>query len=250
MAIEITPTATLRDPQTYRTPLAAIRWGAIIAGLAVGIAAHLFLMLLGAAAGLAVLDVGERTEGGIMAAVGWNAVSMIVAAFAGAYVAARAAGLRRTADGILHGVVAWGVTMLLTAFLLSSLAGTAIGALLGESSSSQHLAGADIARQIDEGSRQEAIATLRDRLEISRDQAARLVDQALALSGREESASPQGREAAQQTLRTASIASGWLSGAILLSLLAAMGGGLLGARGTRREIRRAPAMAGHGTAAL
>jgi hypothetical protein len=256
MAIEITPNAAaaresvLRDTTTYRTPLAAIRWGAIVAGLAVGIATNLFLMLLGAAAGLAVLDVGDSAEGGVMAAAIWNAVSMIIAAFAGAYVAARSAGLRRTADGVLHGVVAWGVTMLISAFLLTSLAGTAFGAVLGASTGSQRSAGADIARKIDEGSRQDAIASLRDRLNISRDQASRLVDQALALSGNEDAASSEGRAAAQDTLRTASMASGWLSGAILLSLFAAMGGGMLGARGTRREVRRTPVMTGHGTAPL
>lgn len=251
MAIELTPNVTTtHDVATYRTPLAAIRWGAIIAGLAVGIATNLFLMLLGAAAGLAVLDVGENAEGGVVAAAVWNAVSMIIAAFAGAYVAARSAGLRRTADGVLHGVVAWGVTMLLSAFLLTSLAGTAFGAMLGASTSGQRAAGADIARQIDEGSRQDAIASLSERLDISRDQASRLVDQALVLSGREEAASAEGREAAQDTLRTASMASGWLSGAILLSLFAAMGGGLLGARGTRREVRRTTVTSGPGAAAL
>lgn len=232
----ITHTTTTGEP--YRLPLDALRWSAVFAGLVVGIATNLFLLLLGAAAGLAVFDVGDAGNGGVpIAAAIWNAICMIIAAFAGGYVAARTAGLRRTSDGILHGVVAWGVTMLISAFFVTSVAGATLGALFATSSPSERSASAEIARTIDEGNRQEAINVMRDRLGISTEQASRLVDQALALSGHEEKASPQGQAAAQETVRTASVASGWLSGAILLSLFAAMGGGMYGARGTRRQAR-------------
>lgn len=233
MALEMTHTVSSES----HLPLHALRWSAIFAGLVVGIATNLFLLLLGAAAGLAVFDVGETNNAVPMAVAVWNAVCMIVAAFAGGYVAARTANMRRASDGILHGVVAWGVTMLISAFFVTSVAGATLGAMFG--SPTARTAGSEVAGSLDRGNRQEAISVLRDRLGISTDQATRLVDQALALSGREESASPAGRAAAEETLHTASIASGWLSGAILLSLLAAMGGGLLGARGTRREVRHA-----------
>lgn len=239
MALEMTHAATAEP--VYRMPLYTLRWTAVFAGLVVGIATNLFLMLLGAAAGLAVFDVGENVaDTGIpIAAAIWNALSMIVSSFAGGYVAARTAGMRRASDGILHGVVAWGATMLISAFVVTSVTSATLGSLFGgNNNATANNTAAEVARNIGAGDRQDAINVLRDRLNLSTDQASRLVDQALALSGREGAASPQGRAAAQETLRTASVASGWLSAAILLSLLAAMGGGLIGARGTRREVRR------------
>lgn len=237
MQLEITDATT----GVYRTPISNLRWTAIIAGLVVGIATHLVLMLLGTAVGLAAVDVGETGSRTIPVAVGiWNTVSMIVAAFVGAYVAARSAGMRRSSDGILHGVVAWGVTMLVTAFLATTAAGSMLGSLVGSpavrsAANQSSPAAAQVARSIQAGDREEAIRTLETRLGLNPDQAAKMVDQALIASGNEEAASPSGRQAAQETLRTASLASGWLTAAILLSLLAAVGGGYLGAQGTHRQ---------------
>lgn len=241
MQLEISDTSTTG---VHRMPLSAIRWTAILAGLVVGVATHLLLMLLGTSIGLAAVDVGEDVGGATIpiAAGVWNTVSMVIAAFVGAYVAARSAGMRRASDGILHGVVSWGLTMLLTAFLAT----TAIGAIMGTFFSSPTArnaaaqnapAAAQAARSISEGDRAEAISSLQSRLGISSEQAGKLVDQALILSGREENASPAGRETAQNTLRTGAMASGWLTAAILLSLLAAIFGGWLGAKGTHRVVR-------------
>lgn len=240
MAVNITHTHTpTTTAEPYHLPLHALRWGAVAAGLAVGIATNLFLILVGAATGLAVFDAGEAGEAGVPMAVAiWNTISMVVAAFTGGYVAARTAGMRRSADGVLHGVVAWGATLLISVFVVTAMVGTTLGALFNVVSPSERTAGSEIARQLGAGDRQEAIATMRERFGLSTEQASQLVDEALVLSGRENQASPQSREGADTTLRNASIASGWLSGAILLSLLSAIGGGLLGARGTRRDIRR------------
>ena len=240
MAINITHTPTT-GTEAYHLPQHALSWGAIVAGLAVGIATNLFLILVGTATGLAVFDVGDtgQAETGIPMAVAiWNTVSMVIAAFTGGYVAARTAGMHRVSDGVLHGVVAWGATLLISIFILSSVAGSTLGTLFNAVSPGERMASSDIASKIDTGNRQEAITAMRDRFGLSAEQASQLVDEALVLSGREHQASPQAREATDNTLRNASIASGWLSGAILLSLLSAIGGGVLGARGTRRQIRR------------
>lgn len=244
MAINMTSPTMLSE--TYHEPVRALRWGAIAAGLAVGIATNLFLVLLGAAAGLAMFGTGNEPGGNntipIAVAV-WNTVSMIVASFAGGYVAARSAGMRRSSDGILHGVVAWGVTLLISVFFLSSMAGATLGSMFGMSAPIDRTTSSEIVGSIDQGNRQEAINVMRNRLGLSSEQASRMVDQALVLSGQANMAAPQNREAARDTLRTASIASGWLSGAIFLSLFSAIGGGLLGARGARRSVRKPVATA-------
>src|SRR5262245_30625562 len=75
---------------SWRTPAQALRWNAVFAGMAVGIAVHLLVSMLGGAAGLALS--GASPGGGQPAAVPvpagvWSAGSLVVAAMAGGYVA-------------------------------------------------------------------------------------------------------------------------------------------------------------------
>lgn len=248
MQVEMSDSTTMARSSDHTLPISNIRWTAILAGLVVGLATHLLLMLLGAAIGLAAVDVGDDVSGAKvpLAVGGWNTLSMIISAFVGAYVAARSAGMRRASDGMLHGVVSWGLTLLLTALLASTALGSMMGNLFGsptaQNAASRAAAAAgpaasQTARSIAEGDRAEAISSLQSRLGISSEQAGKLVDQALIMAGREEAASPAGQEAAQETLKTASLASGWLTAATLLSLLAAIAGGWLGSKGTHRVAR-------------
>jgi hypothetical protein len=218
-----------------------IRWGAVFAGFAVGVGVHLLLTLIGVAAGFAVYGAGARPDGGSVsiAAAAWNTASMLIAAFVGGYVAARSAGLRRSTDGILHGVVSWGVTVLFFALVTGSVTGNAVTGLFGAATSTTAAAvgaeGGDSAMaelfaSIQRGDRAAAVGVLRDRLGMSEEQAARAVDQALAMRNR---AGSEAAENVSDAAEAASIASTWLSAAILLSLLAGAGGGVLGARGAR-----------------
>lgn len=232
MEITSTDTTVWAD----RPPLLNLRWSGIFAGLVVGIAINLLLMLIGAAVGLAALNVAQPVNDATIpaAAALWNTVSMLLAAFFGAYVAARSAGLRRRSDGVLHGVVAWGVTLLVSAFVAGSATGAAIGSLFAGQPGGASAA-AQAASGITEGNRAEAASILQQRLGLSTEQANRIVDQAMVLSGHERGVSPADRADTEQTLHVATVASGWLSVAVVLSLLAAVGGGMAGARGARRH---------------
>jgi hypothetical protein len=238
MALEVTQ----KYVAPSRLPFVNLRWSAVFAGLAVGISANLFLLLVGGAAGLAMFTTEARPsgEGIAMAAALWNTLCMLIGAFVGGYVAARASGMRRSRDGILHGAVCWGMTMLLSAILAGSAAGSALSGMFS-AISSEPGAAASVARSAQTGDRQSAVSTLQSQLGLTEEQASRLYDQAQVLAGREQGGA-QMQEETREGMRTASMASGWLSGAILLSLLAAMGGGMLGARATRRlggpELRR------------
>lgn len=237
----VTDVATAR-----RTPLYAIRWPAVFAGLAVGISVQLLLMLIGMAVGLAALEPGDQADARtISVAAGvWNTVTMLIAALIGGYVAARTSGLRRTSDGVLHGVVSWGATMLLFALLATSTIGSMLGGMFGlVASTGQQIASGgnvpaaamEVLRSVNRGDRQGAVEALQNRLGMSPEEANRIVDQASALTGQQgrAEAAPSGERAAN----TVSAASGWLSAAIVLSLLAGILGGSIGARGTRRMPR-------------
>lgn len=236
MQLDISDTAATRP--VFRLPMLSLRWSGVFAGLVVGIATNLLLLLVGAAVGLAAVDVGEDlTRPAVPIAVSaWNTVSMIIAAFVGGYVAARSAGLHRNSDGVLHGAVSWGATMIVSAIIATSAAGATLGGLFAAAQGRADVS-RSVAGNIQEGDRQSAISNLQSSLGLSADQAAKAVDQALILSGRAERASPAGRESAERTIDTAAVASGWLSAAVLLSLAAGIGGGVLGARGTRRIVR-------------
>ena len=71
---------------------------------------------------------GGASAGGLgIGAIIWWTISTILALATGAYAATTIAHTRRPVDGVLHGVAIWGLTLLITFYLLSS----AIGGLVG-----------------------------------------------------------------------------------------------------------------------
>lgn len=108
-----------------------ISWGAIFAGLFVALATQLLLSILGVGIGASTIHIGS---GGGASAAGlgigsgiWFFLSIVVALFVGGWVAGTVAGMPRRVEGLLHGVVVWSLTTLVTVYLLT----TAIGGILG-----------------------------------------------------------------------------------------------------------------------
>lgn len=224
-------------PRALRPPFQNLRWTAVFAGLAVGITANLVLLLLGAAAGLAMFSAGTQTDEStlVLAVSGWDTFCMIVAAILGGYVAARASGMRRVQDGVLHGVIAWCAAMLIGVMLATSAAGGALAGMLGGFMS--HPASSAESRPLDGAERQAIVRDLETRFGLSAEQANSVADEIAAMAGQAEQADPA------ETLRTATLVGGWISGAVLLSLLGAIGGGVLGVRASRRTSGRPVAAA-------
>ena len=240
MQLEITETPLASTAAAHRAAFLPMRWSAIFGGLAVGLATSMLLTLLGTSVGLSLFDVGDPVSGNKfpIAASVWNTVSMVLSAFIGGYVAARGSGLKRNTDGILHAAVAWGMTMLIAVFMASSVTGTAFNAMFPSLQDRNMRDTAQILGNIDQGNRQAATESLQRNLGISSNQANEIVEQALVLSGREEQVGPAGRNAAQDTLRTAAVVSIWLTLSVALSLVAALGGGASGVVGSRRVLHR------------
>ncbi len=112
---------------TRITRFSPLSWGAILASLAVGLGVNTLLMMVGVAAGLTATQATDATEGVSIATGIWTGLSMLVSAFIGGYVAAKLSGLKRRSDGILHGLVAWGATLLTFAFLATTATGNILG---------------------------------------------------------------------------------------------------------------------------
>jgi len=108
-----------------------VSWGAIFAGVVVGLVVQVLLTMLGVGIGAATID--PATNGSpdastfSMASGIWYVVSGIIAAFAGGYIAARMSGKTVATTGALHGLTAWGFTTLLVLYLLSTAVGSIVG---------------------------------------------------------------------------------------------------------------------------
>lgn len=108
-----------------------LSWAAIFAGVVIAVAVQLVLGILGAGIGLTMVDPVEGTTPGaagfgIGAGLYWL-VTTVVALGAGGYAAARVAGVHERFDALVHGLVVWGVTLILTLYLLTSAVGGIIG---------------------------------------------------------------------------------------------------------------------------
>jgi len=108
-----------------------VSWGAIFAGVVIAVAVQLVLGILGTGIGLTMVDPVEGTTPGatgfgIGAGIYWL-ITTILALGAGGYAAARVAGVHDRFDALVHGLVVWGVTLILTLYLLTSAVGGIIG---------------------------------------------------------------------------------------------------------------------------
>jgi len=108
-----------------------ISWAAIFGGVIVVVALQLLLSLLGAGIGLGTVDTNAgSTPAASSLGIGaglWWVVSSCFALLAGGYVAAWLAGIEIGFDGALHGVITWGISTLITMWLLTSAIGGVIG---------------------------------------------------------------------------------------------------------------------------
>ena len=136
--------ATFISPGPAGLPFNRVSWGAIFAGLFLALVTYLFLGVLGTAIGAGSIDaMGDRNPlAGFGTGAGvWVGVSTLVALAVGAFFAGHTA----PSKGILHGVLCWAVTTLVTLYALSSLAGGVIGTATRVAGSGISLAGQGVA---------------------------------------------------------------------------------------------------------
>lgn len=108
-----------------------VAWGAIFAGVVLALVIQVLLTMLGAGLGIATLDPGtaDNPAASTFSITGalWFAVSGIIAAFAGGYIAARMSGRTVPTTGALHGLTTWAFTTLVVLYLLTTTAGSLVG---------------------------------------------------------------------------------------------------------------------------
>jgi hypothetical protein len=124
----VTPAEDLRSIAINR-----ISWGAVLAGVVMGLVVQLILNMIGIGIGASTLDPGAgagenpSVQGFSIGAGIWWTVSGILAALAGGYVAGRLSGKPKESTAGWHGLTAWALTTLVIFYLLTSTIGGLIG---------------------------------------------------------------------------------------------------------------------------
>ena len=108
-----------------------VSWGGVLAGVVAGLVTQLILNMIGIGIGASTLNpmTGDNPSAGnfSIGAGFWWALSGIIAAFVGGYVASRLSGRPKASTGAWHGLTSWALTTLVVLYLLS----TAVGGLIG-----------------------------------------------------------------------------------------------------------------------
>jgi hypothetical protein len=110
-----------------------VRWGPIIAGLAVALSTQLVLSGIGAAVGLTAIS-GSGSPRSDLNDVGtgigiWTVISLFISLFLGSWIMARCCGPMNRSTALLNGAVLWATTLALSAWLLASGVSGAFGIL-------------------------------------------------------------------------------------------------------------------------
>ena len=246
--------------ETKRLMLPTIRWGAIFAGVVVGISVQTLLGILGIAGGLSVMNntSGESSGFGPML---WTIVSLLISAFAGGFFAARMSGSRRKSDGSMYGAVTWAVSMLLFAVMLSTTAGAILNGLYSAADTTvvysgttanmppavatqlrQELGGElsaanlqQLQQYLQAGQRDEAIVYLTS-LGVESPRAVSVVNNAMDQIGSSTIIASEQLISPQQLVRAVTAAAWMVFIGVALSLVASVCGGIMGAKYAFRSI--------------
>ena len=125
-----------RDRQVSVLPVRRISWPAIIAGAVIALAIQFLLAMLGTGIGASTVDPlvnGESPSAGAfgMGAAIWWGISSLIALYFGGWIAGRLSGMPRAADGGLHGLLAWALSLLATVYLVSTAASSLMSGVAG-----------------------------------------------------------------------------------------------------------------------
>jgi hypothetical protein len=225
-----------------------LSWGAIFAGFVIALVTQVILTLIGLAVGLGSLQFGPDgtlEQVGIGAGI-WAVVTGLISLFVGGLAAGHFAGILTRLDGVLHGVLVWGLTVIVALWALTSGVSTLLGGMFGVAGQTVAAAlggagqlGAAVVQeggvsQILEGNAREQIVAVLEQQGMSRSQAQqaaqRIEEAQRQVQLQAEEVRRRAPQVAEQVAGTVSSAIWWILLATLLSLAAAASGAAITAR--------------------
>ena len=106
-----------------------VRWGPILAGIAIALGTQLGLSALAMAIGLSAGATGADAGSVGLGVVIWSIISLLISLFLGGWVMAQSCGPMTKKTAILNAAILWGTTLALSAWLLGSEISGAVGAV-------------------------------------------------------------------------------------------------------------------------
>lgn len=125
-----------------------ISWGAVFAGLVVALVVQFILSLLGVGIGFGAMDPLQEQNpfsGLGTGALIWWVVSILISLFTGGYVAGRLAGMPRTPDSILHGLLTFSMFTIISTYIITTSVGAVLGGVGGLVGQTLSMAGEGVA---------------------------------------------------------------------------------------------------------
>jgi hypothetical protein len=105
-----------------------VRWGPILAGIAIALGTQLGLSALAMAIGLSAGATGADAGSVGLGVVIWSIISLLISLFLGGWVMAQSCGPMTKKTAILNAAILWGTTLALSSWLLASGISGAVGA--------------------------------------------------------------------------------------------------------------------------
>jgi hypothetical protein len=262
--------AVEREVLVERTPTLfegmKIAWGGIFAGVLAGIGTLILLSSLGLAIGISTVDPRDPSASviGTGAAI-WTSLTLLIALFVGGWAATRLSMLWERTTALYEGMLVWVISMVLILYLAASGIGLVASGTLGIVGHATQALGSSVdGTGLSSGSVDQMVGRLRDpqtsaslagALNMPREDVSKTLND---MSARVEAARDNPQQAAaevrrgvsemtsrakqslQQTAASAqpeASATAWLTFiALVLSLLAAIGGAAMGRRGVAKRV--------------
>jgi len=105
-----------------------VRWGPILAGMAIALGTQLGLSALAIAIGLSAGATGADAGSVGFGVVIWSIISLLISLFLGGWVMAQSCGPMTKKTAVLNAAILWGATLALSSWLLASGISGAVGA--------------------------------------------------------------------------------------------------------------------------
>lgn len=105
-----------------------VRWGPILAGIAIALGTQLILSALATAIGLSAGATGADAGSVALGIVIWSIISLLISLFLGGWVMAQSCGPMTKKTALLNAAILWGTTLALSSWLLASGISGAVGA--------------------------------------------------------------------------------------------------------------------------
>ena len=253
MAVDLTANDGVRDRDAGDVGVedvlpvgSRISWGAILAGAVLALALYFLLTLLGAAIGLSVSDDASAGSLGTGAAI-WAVLVTALCLFVGGYAASHFTVGEDKVEAAVYGALVWAVVFAMLLWLMASgvragfgamvgvatAGGAAVGsvadAIPGDALSADALSGLTAA-DVEQFARDAGVDQAQiDQMKQSADEFAAEARDPAARREARAAAEKQVDQAADRVGQAATTAAWWAFGGTLISMLAAIGGGFVGA---------------------